>query len=158
VAAMKKGKSYWSVIEEQFEVVSIYDGPRRFLQAYSKLKPHVGHLLAAHWCQSEVCNGGFHQFFGNSTGVLAPEAMEGFAAIGISEWSALLREAMAFFGSSYPRERAAREKLLPKPVRGKKREEWDPFFRLDEEFYAWLRPNAERWEQAADAYARRAAA
>ncbi|WP_369973953.1 DUF4375 domain-containing protein [Polaromonas sp. SP1] len=31
------------------------------------------HLFAVHWCQSEICNGGFMQFFANSTGVLAPE-------------------------------------------------------------------------------------
>lgn len=158
MSAKKQDEGYWSLIEEPFEVVSIYYGPRKFLQAYSKLKPQVGHLLAAHWCQSEVCNGGFHQFFGNSTGVLAPEAVEGFAAIGIPEWSALLEEAMAFFGPSYPRESAAREKRLPKPVHGKKRGEWDPFFGLDEKFYAWLRANEGKWEEAADAYARNAAA
>ncbi len=157
MAAKHQDEGYWGIIEAPFDEVSIYDGPHKFLRAFGKLPPHVGHLLAAHWCQSEVCNGGFHQFFVNATGVLAPEAVEGFAAIGILEWNLLLKEAMAHFGSSYPRDQAARQKLLPDPVRGKTPKAWNPFFQLDENFHAWLRPNADGWEQAADAYARRTA-
>jgi hypothetical protein len=111
----------------------------------------VGHLFAAHWCQSEVCNGGFHQFFTNSTGVLAPEALAGFKAIGVIEWASLLEEAMRFFGEPYPREREVREERLSK-VSGKEREHWDPFFALDDRFYEWK--HAEDDERAADAYAR----
>jgi hypothetical protein len=113
----------------------------------------VGHLYAACWCQAEVCNGGFHQFFSNTTGLLAPEALEGFRAIGLTEWADLLAEGMKFFGSSYPRDRDERHDLLPSR-RGSPRDAWDPFYHLDERFYEWT----DRWEEAADAYAQRVSA
>ena len=152
------GDLYWTVISSAFDAVSIYDGPSVFAQQYGQLKPEVGHLLAAHWCQSEVRNGGFHQFFSNSTGVLAPEALAGLQAIGIPEWVSLLREAMSFFGPTYPCDQDQRQNLLPRRVKGQKREEWDPFCRLDERFYEHLKQDEFMWEGIADAYAVRSAA
>lgn len=153
---------YWDLVEPAFDAVDIYKSPEVFLAQFRPLAPETGHLLAAHWCQSEVCNGGFQQFFANSTGVLAPEALQAFDAIGLTEWAGLLREAMAFFGADYPRLRKLREqrlsadqKLADQAGQGR---DWDPFRALDDRFFAWLGPNGDAWEQAADAYALRAAA
>lgn len=96
--------SYWNLIETAFERVDIYNGASKFLEDFSQLSPPVQHLLAAHWCQSEVCNGGFDQFFENSTGVLAPEAEVGFRAIGLDQVADLVVEAMNRFGVPYPRD------------------------------------------------------
>ena len=141
--------SYWEVVEPFWEAVDIYGSPDRFIGTFSKVPRKVGHLFAAHWCQAEVCNGGFHQFFCNSTGVLAPEALEGFRAIGMLEWAALLGKAMSTFGRSYPRDREARRSLLPQAATGQRREQWDPFCGLDSKFYLDQRPT---WERAADDY------
>jgi hypothetical protein len=100
--------------------------------------------------RTEVCNGGFHQFFSNSTGVLAPEAVEAYRAIGIPEWAEIVAEAMQFFGEPYPRERFDRE--LPERTYGEDREEWDPFYALDERFYDWTRDGGD-WCHVADGYA-----
>jgi hypothetical protein len=154
----KPGDLYWQKIAAAFDAVSIYDGPSVFAQQFAELEPEVGNLLAAHWCQSEVCNGGFHQFFSNSTGVLAPEALAGFQALGLREWASLLREAMNSFGATYPRDREQRQRLLSQPVKGKRREEWDPFSSLDDRFYEYLRLGESVWEKSADAYAARPAA
>jgi hypothetical protein len=124
-----------------------------FLRGFRAVRPEVGYLYAAHWCQSEVCNGGFYQFFFNTTGLLAPEALQGFLAIGLPEWGEILSAAMGFFGTKYPRKRTSRQRLLP-TCRGR-REEWDPFCQMDEQFFEWLRASSDRWELAADAYARR---
>jgi Domain of unknown function (DUF4375) len=148
------GERYWQLVEPVWSEISIYDGPREFLRQFRRVRPEAGHLFAAHWCQSEVRNGGFHQFFSNSTGVLAPEAVAAFRAIGLEEWASLLREAMRFFGESYPREQDKRRELLA-TVPGNKREEWDPFYALDKRFYAWLHGDPDRCERAADAYASR---
>src|SRR4051794_27697626 len=96
-------KSYWRLVGPIWHSVSIYDGPETFLRQYRRLPREVGHLFAAHWCMSEVCNGGFHQFFGNSTGVLAPEAVEGIRAMGLTVWADILAAAMQLFGTPYPR-------------------------------------------------------
>jgi hypothetical protein len=146
------GDGYWSLVEPVWRSISIYDGPEVFLQHLLAVRPEVGHLFAAHWCQSEVRNGGLHQFFSNSTGVLAPEALEGFRAIGLIEWADILAEAMQFFSTPYPREQTDRRGLLARK-RGRRREEWDPFYLLDARFYDWLHSEPNRWERAADAYA-----
>src|ERR1700722_15197167 len=94
---------YWSLIEPVwFPLNSSWDdGCEEFLRQFRAVRPEVGNLYAAHWCQSEVCNGGLHQFFSNTTGLLAPEALEGFRAIGLTDCAEILAEAMKFFGSPY---------------------------------------------------------
>ena len=100
-------------------------------------------MFAAHFCQSEVCNGGFDQFFWNSTGVLAPEAVEGFRQIGQSQVAALVESAMELLGSPYPRDRDERQERLshvPKPSLDS----------LDQKFFSLIESEAGGFEKAAD--------
>jgi hypothetical protein len=150
------GDEYWLAIEPIWDRISIYDGPAVFLEQFKSVQPELGHLFAAHWCQSEVRNGGFHQFFYNPTGVLAPEAAAGFRAIGLEDCAAVVKEAMSFFGSVYPRDREVRIGLLPEGPEDT-REEWDPFDELDSRFYDALDGEGDRFERAADDYVRRLA-
>ena len=150
--AQQPGERYWSVVEPFSHTVSTYDGPGEFARQLRASPPKAGHLFAAHWCQSEVRNGGLHQFFSNSTGVLAPGGagrVPGHRAFGVGEHPgrghAVLRRAV-------PREQAERQELLA-ARRGRRREEWDPFFALDERFYSWLHAEPDRWERAADRFA-----
>jgi len=141
---------YWTVVEPFWEAVDIYAEPDQFLATFGTVPHHAGLLLAAHWCQSEVRNGGFHQFFTNPTGVLAPEALEGFTAVGRPDLAALLRSAMSFFGPDYPRDRSVRsEALSDRPETSRK--DWDPFYSTDDQFYACLRQQT--FEESADTYA-----
>lgn len=104
--------SYWEHIEQAFDKTSIYEGGDVFCEGFAQLPTYVGDLLAAHWTLSEVSNGGFRQLFFNSTGVLAPEAAQGFERMGLSEVAELIRQAMAYFGDIYPREEFDREPFL----------------------------------------------
>jgi hypothetical protein len=145
------GQRYWSAVEPFWRVVNVYAHPDEFTRGFQALPSKAGHLLAAHWCQSEIRNGGLHQFFSNSTGVLAPEALAAFRAIGLAEWADVLAEAMRFFGEPYPRERAIRQELLDARP-GELREEWDPFFALGERLYTWLHAEPDGWERGADRF------
>jgi hypothetical protein len=151
---MAKAIDYWTLVEPVWLPLnrSWDDGPQRFVRRFRSVRLEVGHLYATHWCQSEVRNGGFHQFFSNTTGLLAPEALNGFRAIGAVEWAGILAEAMRFFGTPYPRDRGDRGESLPMSQR-RPREEWDPFYKLDERFYEW----ADNWEDTVNAYAARVA-
>jgi hypothetical protein len=105
-------------------------------------------LFAAHFCQSEICNGGFHQFFWNSTGILAPEAVEGFREIEQSQIASLVESAMTLIGTPYPRtrdERQGRLSHIPKSTLGA----------LDEKFFVLIESEAGGFENAADRYAER---
>jgi hypothetical protein len=73
IGTMEAGDLYWTMIEPHWKRVTIYEGGDPFLREYARTPETARNLLSAHWCQSEVCNGGLHQFFFNPTGVLAPE-------------------------------------------------------------------------------------
>lgn len=104
--------SYWDYIESAYDSVSIYQGPKKFDKQFLSWPAPIQHLLAVHWCDSEVCNGGFEQFFFNDTGVLAPYSAIGYKAIGRPDLACLLQEAMSVFGVNYPRRRRARMSRL----------------------------------------------
>jgi hypothetical protein len=112
---------YWRCVEPIWDSVSIYDGGEIFLRGFGEVSEKQRVLFAAHWAQSEIMNGGLGQFFTNDTGVLAPEAVEAFQALGMPKCALLLSEAMTFFGERYPRERLVRQ---------------DAFERFHEEFGA----------------------
>jgi hypothetical protein len=150
--SQKPGHLYWSKIEPHWDrLTGSWDhGPAHFLATMKDTPVRVQHLYAAHWCISEACNGGFHQFFFNSTGILAPEAANGFAAIGATDLAEVTLEAMSYFGPTYPRDRARRQGKLPDSGDGP-RDQWDPFTRLDDRFYALL--ETMDWDRLADHYA-----
>jgi hypothetical protein len=94
---------YWYLVKQLFEAVSI-ETPAAFL-ASSAVVPRPALLLsAAHFYLSEVHDGGFLLFFWNSTGILASEAVEGFAAIAMMELSALVVTTAGLLGDPYPRD------------------------------------------------------
>ena len=101
--------SYWRFVEPIWDSISIYDDEEIFLKEFNKASERQKNLFAAHWAQSEIMNGGLGQFFSNSTGILAPEAVEAFNAIGMPNCASILSGAMKFFGKNYPRERNLRE-------------------------------------------------
>jgi hypothetical protein len=104
--------SYWDLIEPVLDEINIYDGEANFLKSIQPISRPLVLLYAAHFCQSEVCNGGFLQFFKNSTGVLCPEAIEGFKLIGMPQLASVIETAAALLGSPYPRDREARSNAL----------------------------------------------
>lgn len=144
-------KNYWDLIEPIWEDVSIYDGPAVFDAQFEKISEKQKALLASHWAQSEIRNGGFCQFFTNSTGVLGLEAVEGFRAMGMNRCADIVSTALGVFGDTYPRNRSEREAIVDtwtedNPV-------WDELFQLDEGFFEAIASEQGGYEQAATDYA-----
>lgn len=83
---------------------------------------------------ADINNGGFHQFFTNSTGVFAPEMIEWFERAELPKAAAIVREAVAVFGPDFPRSQEKRQEFLAR-FPGETREEFDPFVTLDDRFY-----------------------
>jgi hypothetical protein len=142
-------EGYWSLVEPIWDQLNeAWDiGPEELVRRFTSIHSAARHLYAAHWCISEVENGGLLQFFWNSTGILAPEAREGFAVVGLNDLARVLDEAMNYFGESYPRERNERLASLPDWPQGE-RSSWDPFHKLDDRFYNY----SVQWEAAASAF------
>jgi Domain of unknown function (DUF4375) len=137
---------YWSIVGPVWGAINIYDGPEVFAQTFGSAPRASRLVFAAHFCQSEICNGGFHQFFGNSSGVLAPEAVEGFREIGQAQVAALIEKAMSLFGSVYPRDRKERQARLTGGVESS-------LDALDETFYSLIDSDGGGFAAAADRYA-----
>lgn len=147
---------YWDLIEKAFDDVDTYNGPEPFSRGFEVLPKPVQHLLAAHWCWSEVNNGGLDQFFVNSTGVLAPEAVIGLRAIGLPEAADAVAAAIAMFGPDYPREQEKRDAILETMPHHRTESKFGGVFRhvdafddLDTRFFS----ATENFAEVADAYA-----
>jgi hypothetical protein len=97
----------------------------------------VEHLLlfASAYTISDIENGGFIQFFENSTGCLAPEAINGLKLMDASPAAEVIIKAMQIFGSSYPRERQIRvDKLLDRSSDAKLERLTDEFYEANQNF------------------------
>jgi hypothetical protein len=148
---MKPGERYWSILTPFADALSISAKSETLLREMAMIPQIPRNLFAANWCVAEVCNGGFEQFFFNSTGVLGPEAADAFEAIGLPLLSKAVLTAMSFFGDAYPRDRIERQDRLQEIQRRSDRE--NIFDSIDKEFYALLASEGGGWEVAADAYA-----
>jgi len=115
---------YWSIVETAYRSISVHQDPAAFLEQLAGATRVERVLLPAHWCQSEVLNGGLWQFFMNSTGVLCPEAIEAYGALGMPKLSSVLKDAASWFGPEYPRAKKDRRSMLSlagwgRPQKGK---------------------------------------
>jgi hypothetical protein len=142
------GELYWSLVEPVWDEIEIYQSPEEFARTFARVPRPAGLLYAAHFCQSEVCNGGFDQFFSNSTGVLAPEAIEGFKTIGQDFVAEIIQEACSLFGEPFPRERSLRQSKL-EAIDSKLLDS------LDQKFYGIIHSENAGFDAAADSYATR---
>jgi hypothetical protein len=147
------GELYMAALQPVWKVLRLGDG-EAYVRKLRSVRPELRHLFAVHWCDAEVCNGGFHQFYTNPTGVLGPEAAEGFAAIGLAACAELVQRTLRFFGSPFPREQARRLQMLPSAP-GQEREDFDPFVAFDDPYYDLVGSGSLALRGAGDAYAER---
>lgn len=106
-------------------------------------------LAAAEYGISDIDNGGFEQFFSNSTGVMAPEILEWLERAQLKEMAEEMRRAIALFGPTYPRPQAARREILA-IIRRESPDPQDPFaLRPGEKPGSW-NEERERYDEAAN--------
>jgi hypothetical protein len=146
----ESGDRYWETVEPYWDEISIYRGSRTFLSQFRRTPVGARVLFAAHWVQSEVRNGGFLQFFENPTGVLAPEGIVAYRELGMPKTAQCIQAACKWFGRSYPRARADRQRRLARA--GASYEE-SPFNTLDDKFYSLVDREGGGFAKLADRYA-----
>jgi hypothetical protein len=151
--------SYWAILEPIWTEQPYAD--EVFGDWFNKLSEAQKVLFPTHWLVAEVQNGGFHQYFTNSTGFHAPEAILGLRMLELGDFAEVVEKAVAIVGTPFPRQRARREEVLW-PMWGKIGENEDPFDELNNRFYELLKipgtpefSSEDRFTVAADAYARR---
>ena len=124
----------WAVIEPMWDDLQLdEDEDREFMAA---ITPGQRGFIAVDWLGKEVYNGGINQFFGNSTGVLAHEAREGFRMIGCQRYVEMLDEVFVLFpGGIVPKNREARETAVEAIPENKRESVFDAF---DTAFYKMM--------------------
>jgi hypothetical protein len=147
---------YWRAILPYTNRIKIHDGPGMFLRQFKELPPAVGHLWAASLCHADVTSGGFEQFFSSPRGLLAPEAVEGFRAMGLADAADVVQQAMDVFPKPYPRDRDRRSAVLDEKLQDSQVSEL--FENLDQRFVELMTSESGdpsgRFEAAANRYAR----
>jgi hypothetical protein len=139
------GGDYGALVNQVWDDLVCFDRPDEFSRNFRSSPVIARTLFAAHWCQSEVCNGGFWQFFWNSTGSLAPEAEEAFRSIGMPRTAGVVSRAMEVFPKPFPRDREQRWQVVPDEDDGR-------FDALDNEFFDLVGSEAGGFQLVADAY------
>lgn len=145
---MEQLSTLWPISDVPSKHITIYAGRDVFMKDFAVASPVHQTIFAAYWLQGEVLNGGLAQFFGNDTGVLAQEAVEACKTLRMPRLATKIQEAMAWFGSTYPRDRESREAKLASAEKSG----FDPFDRLDEEVAELIYEEGQGLEASALAY------
>ena len=90
-----------------------WDDPAHAATMAADLTPQQLAVWAILNADGQVCNGGFSQFFYNSYGELAEEALQGFHLLGMQECAAIFEQAYAAFAQRpIPKDREQRILML----------------------------------------------
>ena len=76
------------------------------------LNPHQRIIYVTQTLEQEVNNGGFSQYFYNSSGDLANELVDAFTAIGAHKTAAICKNALSAFKGAVPTDRTERQAML----------------------------------------------
>src|SRR5436190_10968836 len=113
--------SFWTRVHETWQFDGWTDDGYEPLRV--DLPRDIQLLSATEYGVSDIENGGLHQFFGNGTGVFAPEMIEWFDRAGMPDGAKILGKAVGLFGPIYPRSQEARQTFLDE-FEGNSRAEW----------------------------------
>jgi hypothetical protein len=108
-------RTYPKFYAPYYDMFNFYDGREEWLNSISQIPEKAVNLFTIHWLHLEVYNGGFWQYFFNSTGTSAPEAIRGFEAIGMTEVSSLVAAAVDELGCPFPGTVEARRAIVGQP-------------------------------------------
>jgi uncharacterized protein DUF4375 len=131
IAGKDDYETWFTVIERIFLEL---DTPYRPDPRFERLTPGQRALYVLYWADAEILNGGFSQFYFNSTGYFAPDLPDAAADVGAAGHARLATSANALLASrdrEVPRDRVARERLLDRIPMTKLARLDDRWFELD---------------------------
>ena len=103
-----------------------------YLEDFEKLNPYEKNVLLVEYLEMEVNNGGFHQFYLNSSGNYSLETEQALKAIGAIKTLKILEAANNQFpNKSIPKDREVRIEIINQ-IEGKAKLAWDS---LNTKFY-----------------------
>ncbi|QKF61478.1 DMP19 family protein [Campylobacter curvus] len=123
--------NYFDVIEPLWFSVDIYDSYEiyeRTLQPFSREQRYV---FTTEWLIAEVSNGGFEQFFDNSTGIVLKDALEGLKQMDCDDAVSVIERVIECYGVFSSLDRKTRWVEMENISD----EAWEKIDALNDEFY-----------------------
>ena len=102
----------WTINEPAYWTINIYGSHDDYLESAKGFTVEQRYLNAICWYFAEVNNGGHHQFFYNSTGIVWEDALAGLCLFKMNILADNLQSVIDYFGGSVPFDRAERWTLL----------------------------------------------
>ena len=106
----------WTINEPAYWTINIYGSYDDYLESAKGFTVEQRYLNAICWYFAEVNNGGHHQFFYNSTGIVWEDALAGLRLFKMDILADNLQSVIDYFGGSVPFNREERWTIL---------KEWD---------------------------------
>ncbi len=114
-ALFNKPRKYPRIYQPYGDQFNFYEGREKWLESIQSAPREAVLLYSLHWLHLEVYNGGFWQYFYNSTGTSFPEASEGFTKIGMKDVANVVDRAAAKLGTPFPFDIDRRRELVGPP-------------------------------------------
>lgn len=92
----------YRVMQLLWEHFDFYDDRATFESSVAGATRGQMAIFACRWYDHEVCNGGHHQFFSNSTGMVWGEALQGFSELEAKKHEEILKAAIELFPEHRP--------------------------------------------------------
>lgn len=102
----------WTINEPMYWTINIYGSHDDYIESSKGFTLEQRYLNAICWYFAEVNNGGHHQFFYNSTGIVWEDALAGLQRFKMDELANNFQTVLDFFGGTVPFDREERWKLL----------------------------------------------
>ena len=102
----------WTINEPAYWSINIYGSYDDYLESAKGFTLEQRYLNAISWYFAEVNNGGHHQFFYNSTGIVWEDAFTGLRLFKMDTLADNLQSVVDYFGGSIPFDREERWAIL----------------------------------------------
>ena len=112
VEEIKETDDMWTINEPAYWTINIYGSYDDYIETSKEFTLEQRYLNAICWYFAEVNNGGHHQFFYNSTGIVWEDTLVGLRLFNMKELADNLQSVIDYFGGSVPFDRAERWTIL----------------------------------------------
>ena len=112
VEEIKETDDMWTINEPAYWTINIYGSYDDYIETSKGFTLEQRYLNAICWYFAEVNNGGHHQFFYNSTGIVWEDTLAGLRLFKMDELAENLQSVINYFGGSIPFDRAERWTIL----------------------------------------------
>lgn len=102
----------WTINEPMYWTINIYGSYEDYLESAKGFTLEQRYLNAISWYFAEVNNGGHHQFFYNSTGIVWEDALVGLRLFKMDDLADNLQSVIDYLGGSIPFDREERWTIL----------------------------------------------